>query len=114
MEFPSFHLQVIRDNRGQATRTMSYGESLSVAWLISWRLLTLFSLPLMTGMAVWVAFVGWDAAMSQAQDVPDAVSWLVGTPVQFLIFFVWIVKPLLHKRYAFFSLKLERSAMKDA
>src|SRR5258705_5188880 len=37
LDFPGFHLVVIRSDAPDGTRMMRYGESLSVAWLISWR-----------------------------------------------------------------------------
>lgn len=37
LNFPRFHLVVMRGSSGERTRAMKYGESLSVAWLLNWR-----------------------------------------------------------------------------
>lgn len=104
LDFPGFHLLVIRgDARGWA-RTMSYRESLSVAWLLSWRSF-LFFLPL---------FVAMIMLRRQPQELYRPLGWLGSSVAELLVFYAWIVKAALGKRYSRFSLRLDRSAPENA
>src|SRR5260370_37296568 len=66
LEFPGFHLAVLRGDAPDGTRKMSYGESLSVAWLICWRT-NMISLPVYV--AVW-------AMLRQQPQLYSLPGWL--------------------------------------
>jgi hypothetical protein len=104
LDFPGFHLLVVRGDAGEGTRTMSYCESLSVAWLISWRS-SMFLLPL---------YVAVTVLRQQPQELYRPLGWLSTSVAELLIFYVWIVKAALGKSYSRFSLRLDRSALKNA
>ena len=104
LDYPGFHLLVIRGNAGDATRTMSYRESLGVAWLISWRT-GMFFLPLAVAMIV---------LRQQPQVLYRPLGWLSTSVAELLVFYFWIVKAALGKQYARFSVRLDRSAPENA
>ena len=99
LDFSGFHLLVIRADAQDGTRTMTYRESLSVAWLISWR----------SALVLVPFFVTFLLVM----DAPPRHGWLlhsVLTVAEFLTFYLWMVNGALNKNYARFSLRLVRSA----
>ncbi len=104
LDFPGFHLLVIRAGAGEETQTMSYRESLSVGWLICWRT-SLFFLPLAVAMVV---------LRRQPQELYHPLGWLLTSVVELLIFYTWIVKAALRKSYSGFSLRVDRSAVKTS
>ena len=53
LDFSGFHLLGIRDDAADGTRNMTYGESLSVAWLIHWRTFLVY-LPLVVPISAGV------------------------------------------------------------
>jgi hypothetical protein len=103
LDFPGFHLLVIRRDAGEGTRAMTYRESLSVAWLISWRSSMIF-LPVFV--AVWVV-------LRQQPQLYSPFGWLWSTVAELLIFYVWIVKAALGKSYSGFALRLDRFGNPD-
>jgi hypothetical protein len=103
-DFTGFRLLVIRGNAGEGTRTMSYRESLSVAWLICWRS-SLFFLPLVA------------ALLLLPQENVRLAYWVpLGLAIvsEHLILYVWIVEAALGKSYSGFSIRLDISALKNA
>jgi len=104
LDFPRFHLLVIRAGAGEGTRTMSYRESLSVGWLICWRT-SMFFLPLAVAMVV---------LRLQPQEMYRPLGWLLTSVAELLIFYVWIVNAALGKSYSGFSLRVDRSAVRTS
>ena len=108
MDFPGFRLMVMRGYTGEGSRKMTLGESLSVAWLITWRSTLIFCLFYFPGIAVLGAYGGGDAVRRQILALSEVQGFLLTFVAEFLIFYLWIVNPLLRKRYRGFSLKIER------
>jgi hypothetical protein len=82
---------------------MSYRESLSVTWLISWRLAAIGGV---IGMVAGIAFL-----ISGQRPTLDAYNPLVllsATVAELPILYLWIVKAALNKTYARFSLRIDR------
>jgi hypothetical protein len=93
LDFPGFHLRVIRRDAAAATRGMTYRESLSVAWLISWRTSLILS-PVLV--AVWVF-------QQQRPELYSLSVWLWSSAAELLVFYFWIVRMALNKSYERFS-----------
>jgi hypothetical protein len=104
LDFPGFHLQVIRGDAGEGTRTMSYRESFSVTWLMTWRSLVIFVLFYVAALAVLAAIVGPGRHPHEMYGLPGFVGLSVAT---LLINYLWVVKAALRKRYSGFSLRTE-------
>ena len=103
LDFPGFHLLVVRGDAREGTRIMSYRESLSVTWLISWRLAAIGGV---IGMVAGIAF-----RISGQRPTLDAYNPLVllsATVAELPILYLWIVKAALNKTYARFSLRIDR------
>jgi hypothetical protein len=109
LNFPWFYLEVIRGDAPEGTRMMRYSESLSVVWLITWRTMVIL-LPLIIAVAFWARLHQQPHELSRELYSPlgSLLCILAETPV----FYFWIVKAAVNKRYARFSLRLERSAVK--
>ncbi len=108
MNFPGFRLLVVRRDAPDGTGAMSYRESLSVAWLISWRVAAIFGLMAAAiTLVVGIAF-GFSACWHPDLNEGPLID-LCSTPAEFLIFYVCIVKAALNKTYASFSLRVDRS-----
>jgi len=110
MDFTGFRLLVIRGDGREATRTMSYRESLSVAWLMCWRS-SLLILPLVAAASLLPpeSHGGWIGYLWSSWH-----GWLWFAVAELLILYVWTVEAALGKRYSGFSLRLDRSAPKNA
>jgi hypothetical protein len=109
LNFPWFHLEVIRGDAPDGTRMMRYSESLSVGWLITWRTMVIL-LPLIIAVAVvWVGLHRQPHELSQESHSP--LGTLLSTLAELPVFYFWIVKAAVNKRYRRFSLRLERSAV---
>ncbi len=109
LDFPGFHLVVIRGDAPDGTRMMRYSESLSVAWLITWRTMVILSPLLIAVIAVWVRLHQQPHELSQ--ELYSPLGSLLTTLAELPIFYFWIVKAAVNKRYSRFSLRLERSAV---
>jgi hypothetical protein len=101
LDFPEFHVAVIHHHGGPETSTMTYRESVSVAWLICWR------------SAVVVLIVAFLLAvvLRLRYDLNGAMGWLWPSAAEFLIFYFWIIKAMVRKKYAGFSLRLDKSVI---
>ena len=111
LDFSGFHLLVIRDDAADGTRKMTYGESLSVAWLIGWRSF-LVLLPVIVPAIAVMAILGW-----YPQSWPQPLEWLWRLAILALNFFIhytWIVKWALGKSYSGFSLRIDRSDRRNS
>lgn len=100
IDFPGFHLVVVRSGEPEPTRTMSYHEALSVTWLICWRTAAVLVFP-------WVLLT---LLVQQRLDVYGPFGWLFDSVAELLIFYFWIVEAALKKNYHGFSLRLARLA----
>ena len=83
---------------------MSYRESLGVAWLICWRasMMILFFSAMLA------------VLLQQPLTLPGSLrGWLWSSAAELLIFYVWIVEAALGKSYSGFSLRLDRSVLKN-
>jgi hypothetical protein len=108
MNFPGFRLLVVRKDAPEGTRQMSYRESLSVAWLIGWRLAAI--LGVMAAAITLLAGIAFGFAACWRPDLTDSsVIDLCSTPAEFLILYVCIVQAALNKTYANFLLRVDRS-----
>jgi hypothetical protein len=109
LNFPWFYLEVIRSDAPHGTRMMRYSESLSVAWLITWRTMVIL-LPLIIAVAaVWVRLHQQPRELSQ--ELYSPLGSLLSTLAELPVLYFWIVKAAVNKRYSRFSLRLERSAL---
>lgn len=113
LEFTGFHLEVFRDDAMQGTRTMSYRESLSVAWLICWRSV-LYMMPfILIAIVITIMITGWAVFVDQAHATSARsrpIEWVVGELAGFLIVYFWVARAAVVKRYARFSLGVSRAA----
>ena len=104
LNFPGFHLLVIRASAPEGTRAMTYRESLSVVWLITWRLAAIGGvMALVAGIAVGVA-----SRWRPEVDLNSPLAALCASAAELLLFYVWLVSAALNKTYARFSLRLDR------
>ena len=110
LDFSGFHLFVIRDDTADGTRNLTYGESLSVAWLISWRTFLVY-LPVIVPVIVAILILRW-----KPQPMPhyDWVEYPFILLLRLLILYAWIVKWALGKSYSGFSLRIDRSDRKNS
>ena len=95
---------------------MSYRESLTVTWLICWRtavILVLFggmSAALYYELVLGLKFSDWS---KQSQDQFSLGGWLWGSAAEVAFYYFYIVRKALTKRYAGFSLRLDRSGSSE-
>ncbi len=102
-DFPGFRLTVVRPGLTGNARDMTYLESLSVAWLLTWRALALFLL--------FSAVMAVPVAIFQAGSLFGggwATTATAGAMLQLLVYYLWIVDAAVGKRYQSFSLELQR------
>lgn len=104
MDFPCFHLVVVRCGTPEVARTMRYRETLSVTWLIGRRSAAICVLP-------WLALT---LLLRHRLDVYGPLGWLFNSVAELLVFYVWIVQAALNKSYAGFPLRLARSVLRNA
>jgi hypothetical protein len=108
MNFPGFRLLVVRRDAAEGARRMSYRESLSVAWLIGWRLAAILSaiaVAITLGAGIAFGFAScWRPDLKESPLID-----LCTAPAEFLILYVCLVKATVNKTYAHFSLRVDRS-----
>jgi hypothetical protein len=96
------HLLVIRASVPEGTPAMTYRESLSVTWLITWRLAAI------GGVLALLAIIAFGVTACAAVNLNSPLAALCASAAEFLIFYVWLVNAALNKPYARFSLRLDR------
>lgn len=108
--FHGFHVEVLRPS-GEQTRHMAYNESLSVAWLLLWRVGVVLAV---------IELIIWLAQGARAGDNPfDSTAHpglaglgqlLLGEALSLALFAAWIMRAAIAKHYRTFSLGVQKSA----
>jgi hypothetical protein len=111
LNFPGFHLLVVRGDAGEGTRTMSYRESLSVSWLMTWRSVVIFVLIFLAALVALAAVAGPESLRRPMEGMYGLLGFSGVSAGTLLINYLWIAKAALRKRYSGFSLRLDRSAL---
>jgi hypothetical protein len=107
--FPGFRLLVVRRDAPEGTRRMSYRESLSVAWLISWRIAAILGVMAAAITLVAAIAIGLSSRWRPDWNANGALISLCSMPAEFLVLYVWIANAAVNKTYRSFSLRLDRS-----
>ena len=101
INFPDFHLVAIRKAEGGETRALSYRESLSLAWLLSWRCGAIFGI--VVGLICWAWWAFWGAWPPQRVGaIPEIVSLMAGNLFILALFYLWLVSAAIRKSYSDF------------
>ncbi len=110
LNFPDFHLVAVRRPGGGETRAISYRESLSVAWLLTWRSGAVVGLVLFGAifLALW-ALRGAPPAFSQLPGRSGFIELVVGNLLVLLLFYLWLVSAAIRKTYSGFVLQLRET-----
>lgn len=116
LDFPGFHLVVIRHQSGETTRAIDYRESLSVAWLLIWRTAVIFGV--LNGVifaAVWLVRgsrpLFFDPNYVTLPGVLGILKEFQEEALSLLIFLLWVNKAAIRKNYARFSLGFEQTGL---
>jgi hypothetical protein len=114
LDFPEFHLLVIRRQSGETTRAIDYRESLSVAWLLEWR--TAVICGIVNGLifaAVWLIQrarpMYFDPNNVTLPGVLGILKEFQSEALSFLILLLWVNQAAIGKRYTGFSLGFEQA-----
>ena len=108
LNFPRLNLVVVRGDSVDRTHTMNYRESLSVAWLLIWRSAVIIMVITIT---VTTAIIIVRTAPAELEGWPAGfprylLQFGITLPLEVLIF-IFMLKSVMRKVYAGFSLRLE-------
>jgi signal peptidase I len=111
LDFRRFHLVVIRSGSVEGTRAINYHESLRVYWLVIWRWAASVCMVFLTILiAAAIVVVGRPEFLKPTQSTHPSIigQWLRDTAFVLLYSF-WLAKAALKKKYAGFSLGIEKA-----
>lgn len=96
LDYNGFHVVVLRAGGAEVGRTLTYRESLAVAWLISWRAGLIMAIPAVIA-----------GVLLQRPDIDDGLfGWLWTSAFQLLMFHAWLMEAMLRKAYLGFDLRI--------
>jgi hypothetical protein len=83
---------------------MNYRESLSVTWLICWRM----------GVVSILTWIALSVLLQRLVEPYSLLGWVWDSVTELALFYFWIVQAALDKNYAGFSLRVERRTAANA
>lgn len=105
--FSDFHLVAVRQPAGAETRAMSYLDSLSVVWLISWRLIVVANLIVIGSWLLLRFQIGPFSTADQGEPgLRGFIELLVDNAIIVPLLYFWLVPAAFRKRYAKFVLEV--------
>jgi hypothetical protein len=105
--FAGFHLVAVRTKDGVETRVLSYIESLSVIWLMLWRLVIVGNIVVIGSWLLLRIQLGpFSTADEGEPGLRGFIELLIDNAVVLPLLYFWLVPAALRKRYSRFSFKV--------
>jgi len=107
LNFDGFHVVAIRGPGGEPTQSITYGESLGIAWLLMWRTSVLGLLLFAAGLFAYSVLRSIPPNYSRiTAAVPTLPELAFGSLFALVLFRVWLVPAAIRKSYSRFQLQV--------